>query len=132
MKSFTVEIRSDSDRWWCYNAAMMCGALDGAGQSIGFYSAESRVADVGANLEEPPAGQDLHRRLRLETLPCERIILYIYIVPHTLPRDRAIEGHPPFPLEVNIFQDGKVVKMKTLPVNRWGGASIELIVDSLS
>lgn len=132
MKSFTVEIHSDSDRWWCYNAAMMCGALDGAGHSLGFSAAESHVADVGANLEEPPEGLDLHRRLTLETPPCERIILYIYIVPHTLPRDCAIGGHPPFPLYVDVSQDGKTVETKTYPVNRWGGASIELAVDGLN
>lgn len=130
MKPFTIEIRSDSDHWWCYNAAMLCGALDGEGCNVGFSAAESHVADVGANLDEPPAGLDLHRRLSLETPPCEQIVLYIYIVPHTLPRDGQIGGHPPFPLHIEITWGGKVVKTTTHPVNRWGGASIELIEKS--
>ena len=80
VEKFTVEIRSGFDQWWRYNAALMCGAFDASGNRIGFASAESRVAEMGSNLEAPPEGLDLHRSLTLETVPCERIVLYIYVI----------------------------------------------------
>jgi hypothetical protein len=54
VEKFTVEIRSGFDQWWRYNAALMCGAFDASGNRIGFASAESRVAEMGSNLEAPP------------------------------------------------------------------------------
>lgn len=127
-EKFTIEIHSLSDQWWRYNAALMCGGFDAAGNRVGFSSTESRVADLGSNLAAPPASLDLHRRLSLNTLPCERIILYIYVIPHTLPRDGEIGGHPPFPLQVKITYGTHVVLHEKYPINQWGGASIELRV----
>ena len=88
VEKFTVEIRSGFDQWWRYNAALMCGAFDASGNRIGFASAESRVAEMGSNLEAPPEGLDLHRSLTLETVPCERIVLYIYDPSYAAPRQR--------------------------------------------
>lgn len=127
-EKFTIEIRSRSDQWWRYNAAMMCGAFDQSGNRVGFSSTESRVADMGEDLKTPPAGVDMQRRLSLETLPCDRIVLYIYVIPHTLPRDNEIGGHPPFPLRVKISYGGKSVLDREYAINQWGGASIELKV----
>ena len=73
-------------------------------------------------------GLDLHRSLTLETVPCERIVLYIYVIPHTLPRDNEIGGHPPFPLQVRIRYGDRTVLDKEYSINQWGGASIELKV----
>ena len=111
VEKFTVEIRSGFDQWGRYNAALMCGAFDASG-----------------NLEAPPEGLDLHRSLTLETVPCERIVLYIYVIPHTLPRDNEIGGHPPFPLQVRIRYGDRTVLDKEYSINQWGGASIELKV----
>ena len=109
VEKFTVEIRSGFDQWWRYNAALMCGAFDASGNRIGFASAESRVAEMGSNLEAPP-------------------VLYIYVIPHTLPRDNEIGGHPPFPLQVRIRYGDRTVLDKEYSINQWGGASIELKV----
>lgn len=127
-EKFTVEIGSRFEGWWRYNAALMCGAFDAEGERVGFASSESRVADTGSDLERAPQGVDLHRSLRLETVPCERIVLYIYIIPHTLPRDSEIGGHPPFPLRVKIVCGDRIVEDREYPINQWGGASIELKV----
>ena len=127
-RKFTVEIRSRSDQWWRYNAAMMCGAFDQSGNRVGFSSVESRVADMGEVLKMPPAGVDMQRKLSLETVPCDRIVLYIYVIPHTLPRDNEIGGHPPFPLQVKVAYGGEAVLDREDAINQWGGASIELKV----
>lgn len=115
VEKFTVEIRSGFDQWWRYNAALMCGAFDASGNRIGFASAESRVAEMGSNLEAPPEGLDLHRSLTLETVPCERIVLYIYVIPHTLPRDNEIGGHPPFPLQVGFAMATGLCSIRSIP-----------------
>lgn len=127
-RKFTVEIRSRSDQWWRYNAAMMCGAFDQSGNRVGFSSVESRVADMGEELKMPPAGVDMQRKLSLETVPCDWIVLYIYVIPHTLPRDNEIGGHPPFPLQVKVAYGGEAVLDREYAINQWGGASIELKV----
>ena len=54
-EGFSIEISSRYDGWWRYNAALMCGCFDAGDERIGFASAESHVADVGANLTAKPA-----------------------------------------------------------------------------
>ena len=50
------------------------------------------------------------------------------MIPHTLPRDNEIGGHPPFPLQVRIRYGDRTVLDKEYSINQWGGASIELKV----
>lgn len=127
-EKFRVEIQSRSDQWWRYNAALVCGAFDGAGGRIGFASAESRVAEAGEEFARRPERIPAYRKLSLETVPCASIVLYIYVIPHTLPRDGEIGGHPPFPLQVRIACGDRIVLDERYPINQWGGASIELRV----
>lgn len=84
-EGFTIEISSRYEGWWRYNVALMCGCFDTAGNRTGFASTEAHVADVGSNLREKPAGNPGGGRASLETGPCDHLLLYIYIVPHTLP-----------------------------------------------
>ncbi len=124
-EGFLVEIHCDFAEWWRYNAALMAGCFDATGQRTGFASAEHRIASPGDNLHAPPT-EKIARTLRMETPACERIDLYIYIIPHTMPRSREIGDYPPFPLEVRITRAGKVLHAKSHAINQWGGASIEL------
>lgn len=82
-EGFTIEISSRYEGWWRYNVALMCGCFDTAGNRTGFASTEAHVADVGSNLREKPAGNPGGGRASLETGPCDHLLLYIYIVPHT-------------------------------------------------
>ena len=94
-EGFSIEISSRYDGWWRYNAALMCGCFDAGDERIGFASAESHVADVGANLTAKPADMAGDRSLRLETTACDHLLLYIYIVPHTLPAGNDIADTQP-------------------------------------
>ena len=69
--------------------ALMCGCFDAADQRIGFATAESAVAGVGANLTERPADIPADRSAVLETMACDHLLLYLYIIPHTLPAGNA-------------------------------------------
>lgn len=129
MKGFSIEIASRFDDWWRYNAVLMCGCFDDAGERIGFASAESHVADVGAGPAERPADVAPDRRLTLETEPCDHLVLYVYVIPHTLPQDNDIEATKPFPLDLKIAYDGRRFRSERLQINRWSGISLELRID---
>lgn len=128
-KGFTIEIASRFDGWWRYNAALMCGCFDADDRRIGFAAAESPVAAVGEAPAACPPGIDPERRLTLETEPCDHLLLYLYIIPHTLPKERSIEAAKPFPLELQIAWNGRRFRRETLAINQWGGCSLELRID---
>ena len=101
-KGFTIEVTSRYEGWWRYNAALMCGCFDAAGRRIGFASSASTVADVGSNLAERPADIAADRTAALQTMPCDHLVLYLYIIPHTRPADNEIDATRPFGIEVRI------------------------------
>lgn len=128
-KGFTVEIASRFEGWWRYNASLMCGCFDAAGNRTGFAAAESHVADVGSAPAACPPEIAPDRSLTLETGPCDHLLLYIYIVPHTLPNVTAIEDAKPFDLELRIAWGGRRFRSERLQINQWGGRSLELRID---
>lgn len=128
-KGFTIEISSRYDGWWRYNAALMCGCFDAADNRIDFASAESHVAEVGSNLKARPKEVAADRTLQLETAPCDHLLLYIYIVPHTLPSGREIDDTRPFEIELRIAYDGKLLRTEKRLINQWSGASVEMRVE---
>ena len=127
-EGFKVEISSDFEEFWCYNVAVTCGCFDEEERRVGFASADDAIAPVGSNLKKAPSDYPAKRLDRFETEECHHLLMYIYIIPHTIPIDRVIDEHKPFPLKVRVSRGGKVVTTQTLPVNRWSGASLELRV----
>ena len=118
-KGFTIEVTSRYEGWWRYNVALMCGCFDDAGRRIGFASSASTVADAGSNLPERPAGVAADRTATLQTMPCDHLVLYLYIIPHT-----------PFGIEVRISYAGRRLRTEKRAINQWSGASVEMRVDS--
>ena len=106
----------------------MCGGFDAAEQRTGFASAASEVADVGANLTERPADISPARTVKLTTEPCDHLVLYIYVIPHTLPRGNDIDATAPFENEIRIACDGRRSLTEKRRINQWSGASIEMRV----
>lgn len=129
-KGFTIEVTSRYPGWWRYNAALMCGCFDAADQRIGFASAASDVADAGSNLAERPADVPADRTAVLETMPCDHLVLYLYIIPHTLPAGNDIDANRPFEIELRISYAGRRLRSEKRTINQWSGASIEMRIDS--
>lgn len=123
---FQITVASNFPELWRYNIALMCGCFDAAGTRTGFVTAESTVAPAGSNLKARPADCPADRTTRIETPPCERIVCYLYLIPHTLPDDNAIDGCEPFEIEVSITAGGRPLLRERRPINQWSGASIEL------
>lgn len=123
---FSIELSSRYEEWWRYNAVLMCGCFDSADERIGFVSAESTVAEVGAGLEKCPADLDPARSLTLDTPPCDHLLLYVYIIPHRLPQDSDIRAGKPFEAQLTISRDGRRIGRERFEVNQWGGCSLEM------
>lgn len=129
-KGFTIEVSSRYEGWWRYNVALMCGCFDTAGERTGFVSAASEVAPVGSNLPEKPAGTPDDRRVELSTPPCDHLMLYVYIIPHTLPAGSEIDAARPFETELKISYAGKRLHTEKRAINQWSGASLELRIEA--
>lgn len=114
-KGFTIEVTSRYEGWWRYNAALMCGCFDAAGRRIGFASSASTVADVGSNLAERPATSPPIRTAALQTMPCDHLVLYLYIIPHTLPADNEIDA------DQALRDRGEDLLCRTPPAHRKAG-----------
>ncbi len=128
-QGFTVELSSRCKEWWCYNVDLVCGCFDERGERVDFRSVASEVAPAGSNLETRPDGVEPYRRVKLSAPDCHHLMLYIYIIPHTLPRCTLIEDAEPFNISLKITRNGKVVHDQRHAINRWSGASVELKVE---
>ena len=70
------------------------------------------------------------RTAALQTMPCDHLVLYLYIIPHTLPADNEIDATRPFGIEVRISYAGRRLRTEKREINQWSGASVEMRVDS--
>lgn len=128
-EGFRIELACPFPGWWRYNVALMCGCFDAAGERTGFASAEDTVAEAGSAADGPTADYPADRKSVLDTPPCERIELYVYVIPHTLPTDREVEVCHPFDADLRIYYDGKPLRSEKIAVNQWSGASATWTVD---
>lgn len=122
---FTIEVTSPFEGFWRYNVALTCGCFDAEGRRIGFATASSSLAEVGAGLTEAPAGSR-DRRIELRTDSCAAFDCFLYVIPHTLPSDNDIAATRTFPLEVTVRAGGRTLRRERYAINPWSGASIEL------
>ncbi len=127
---FTIEVTSRYDDWWRYNVALMGGCFDREEQRIGFVSASSHVAEVGANLSARPDNIARHRTATLTTEACDHLVLYLYIIPHTLPVGNDIDSTKPFNIELRVSYAGKLISHEKRTINQWSGASIEMRIEN--
>lgn len=121
MKRYRIELACAEEAWWRYNVVMTAEGLDAAGNRLGYFSAEDRIADIGSDLAERPADYPADRCTRLECDPCDRLQLRLYVVPHRLPEESDVEHTPLFPARLSVFCDGKPLPVRTIDINPWGG-----------
>ena len=125
-EGFSVEVESRYEGWWRYNVTILCGCFDADGNRIGFASAESVVAPVGSDLSAPPEGAAAERRIGIRSIACDHIVMYVYIVPHTLPETREIGNVAPFDVRLRIGYGGVPFGDMHYRINQWSGASLEI------
>ena len=125
-EGFSVEVESRYEGWWRYNVTILCGCFDADGNRIGFASAESVVAPVGSDLSAPPEGAAAERRIGIRSIACDHIVMYVYIVPHTLPDTREIGDVAPFDVRLRVGYGGVPFGDMHYRINQWSGASLEI------
>lgn len=125
-KKFTISLQSLYAELWRYNIVVMCGCFDKVGERADFLSKENFVAAVGSNLTAALAGIESHNRLTLTTSPCDSIVAYIYLIPHSLPPTRDVEEYAPFDLRIKVSAGDSVIYDTDHKINQWSGCSIEL------
>ncbi len=125
-ESFSVALNSSYAELWRYNIAIVVAGFDAKGQQLEVKSAQSHIADVGANLKSAPEGYDRHRKLSVVVAPCESVEVLIYIIPHTLPSAVDIADTKPFNIHVKVTRGDRAIHDAQHSVNQWSGDSIAL------
>ena len=127
-EGFGVEVTSRYDMWWRYNVTILCGCFDAAGNRLEFVSAEDHIADVGSDLTAAPEGWTGagNRRVSIRSGCCDHIVMYVYVVPHTLPATREIDEAQPFDMRLKITYGGRTIRDTPYRINAWSGASLEI------
>lgn len=127
-EGFGIEVSSHYAEWWRFNVAIACGCFDEAGKRIDFVSAEDRIVPVGSEQSVPPEGWQGagRRRISVHTAACDHIVMYIYLIPHTLPVTNEVDAAQPFDIRVKITYGGRSVGDMPYRINAWSGSSLEI------
>ena len=62
----------------------------------------------------------------IRSIACDHIVMYVYIVPHTLPETREIGDVAPFDVRLRIGYGGVPFGDMHYRINQWSGASLEI------
>lgn len=129
MTPFTVSIECDYEGFWRYNYVVM-GSVMCAGEEVDFIKHRSEVAPVGAELREMPLGYSNERGVKLVSKEGDKLTLYIYVIPHTLPSTDSTADAEVFNMSLVVSHGSKVILKRQLEINPWSGDNIELRLNS--
>ena len=73
-----------------------------------------------------PEGAAAERRIGIRSIACDHIVMYVYIVPHTLPETREIGDVAPFDVRLRVGYGGVPFGDMHYRINQWSGASLEI------
>ena len=123
---YEVEISSSYPQWWRYNLYVMVVGFNAAGEQVGYKSQTDRVYDVSdaAGVRRAPVGYDAHRLLKVESVECEYVEIYLYAVTNTFPDSELIKDSPSFSARMRVSVAGRMVEEKDYVVNQWGGLTV--------
>ena len=128
-KIYTIELQCGFAERWRYNIELIAASFNEEGEQTGYHPITSRIADSGAELKCPPEGVEIATRLSLETVPCHKVELLVYFIPHTLPADEEIEATAPVQCPLVVRAEGREVCRHSIEVNGWGGASFRTTIE---
>ena len=123
-RKFNILVSSDFEQAWRYNIDLVCESLDAAGNRTDFQTASIHLAEVGDNLSAPPADWRKETKLEITTPECESVRILVYVVAHTMIKDRGVSSVKPFDIILKVTADGEKIYCKPHPVDQRGGAAI--------
>ena len=124
--NITISVECGYSEWWRYNVYITAATFRD-GERVDYQSLSDVVYPTGNGSEVRlrPAGYDPCRPLSLEIAEAERLELFIYVIPNTMPIDSAVRQSPPFEIRVKARGAGINLSAKHT-VNQWGGASLHI------
>lgn len=123
MANFTISIESNFPDLWRYNIVVMANVMQG-GEKVEVLKHRSEVAPVGAELQTQPEGYNPNRNILLSSMEADTLTLYIYIIPHTLPKEQVVRFAPPFELDVKVKHGSRIAFKHRYMINQWSGENI--------
>ena len=123
MANFSISIKSDFKELWRYNIIVMASIMR-SGEQIELLKHCSEIAPVGSELSEQPKGYNSNRDIMLQSQDGDELTLYIYIIPHTLPKDNSVSNTLPFEMEVTVTHDANTAYKHRYMINQWSGENI--------
>ena len=123
MAVFTISIESNFRDLWRYNTIVMANVMRD-GEQVEILKHLREVAPIGAELSAPPEDYDDNRKIKLQSVDADALTLYIYIIPHTLPKEQIVRFAPPFELDVKVKHGSRIAFKHRYMVNQWSGENI--------
>lgn len=123
MANFTITIESDFYDLWRYNIVVMASVIQG-GEQTEVLKHRSEIAPVGAELQMKPLDYNPDRTIELQSGEADALTLYIYIIPHTLPKEQVVRFAPPFELDVKVKYGTRIAFKHRYMINQWSGENI--------
>ena len=123
MANFTISIESDFYDLWRYNITVMASVMQD-GKQTEVLKHHSEIAPVGAELQMRPIEYNPNRTIELRSGEADALTLYIYIIPHTLPKEQVVRFAPPFELDVKVKYGARIAYKHRYMINQWSGENI--------
>lgn len=127
MTPYVITIKSDYQELWRYNIIVM-GEVLVNGERVELLKLKDEIAPLDSDLAAPPEGCELNRKIVLQSVPGEELVLCIYLLPHTLYYDRTSKEYRPFDLTIAVEHNNKMEFRKHFFVNYWSGINIDLFL----
>lgn len=129
MAVFTINVECNDRDFWRFNYVVMC-SVRRDGEEVEFLKHRDEVAPVGAELRELPAGYNPERGVTLKSVDADELTLYIYVIPHTLPRENSTRDIAPLNMSLIVDHGIKTILKRHVEINPWSGENLELRLNS--
>lgn len=123
-EEYVVEISGSGADFARFNIAVTCGCFDADGHRTGFASARDTVMPVGGDAGSVHVDTAAPRVVRFVAAPCESLLMYVYIIPHTLPEDSTVANTQPFYVNIAVTRGARCIYDRRYKINGWAGASL--------
>lgn len=126
MKEVTIKLSSDFPFWWRFNIYMSAVCYGQDGHMVEYCNLIDSVYDIQTDSETRlcPLDYDTNREIKLQTPPCDKVKLYLYIIANTFPQSRIIRDSPPFDARLMMSVGEEILTDQIIKVDQLGGHTI--------
>ena len=114
---YKIELRARYKHLQMYNIYMEVGLFDSEGEQIGFLKEVQKWEDTLPS-------DSFRKTIQIE--PCHHAIIYLFIVPKSVPEQSEIHAPKDFSLKITGYCGNERILVKDLKVNEWAGTNLEI------